>query len=167
MISSLYTAELEDWEMAPDLSLLLSAGGYFKKNLCFVSITNCNCFKVCLEEFQISFSFICTHIEIKYFNEVSLVNLHYLCFLYYLLAKKCLFMENLAKITTLNYCGSFFQCISLSFRRKKKKKEKCNSPAWVCLYWEKLCPQSWVLPLAVLSKTWGTVFPNTDLPPGK
>ena len=26
--------------------------------------------------------------------------------------------------------------------KKKKKKEKCNSPAWVCLYWEKLCPQS-------------------------
>ena len=27
-------------------------------------------------------------------------------------------------------------------KKKKKKKEKCNSPAWVCLYWEKLCPQS-------------------------
>ena len=110
--------------MAPDLSFLLSAGGYFKKNLHFFSITNCNCFKVCLEEFQISFSFICTHIEIKYFNEASLVNLQYFCFLYYPLAKKMLFMENLAKNTTLNYCGSFCQCISLSFRRKKKKKRK-------------------------------------------
>ena len=67
--------------MAPDLSFLLSAGGYFKKNLLFFSITNCDCFKVCLEEFQISFSFICTHIEIKYFNEASLVNLQYHCFL--------------------------------------------------------------------------------------
>ena len=124
MILSLYTAELKDWEMAPDLSFLLSAGGYFKKNLHFFSITNCNCFKVCLEEFQISFSFICTHIEIKYFNEASLVNLQYFCFLYYPLAKKMLFMENLAKNTTLNYCGSFCQCISLSFRRKKKKKRK-------------------------------------------
>ena len=70
----------------------------FQKNLCFVSITNCNCFKVCLEEFQISFSFICTHIEIKYFNEVSLVNLHYLCFLYYLLAKKCCLWRILPKL---------------------------------------------------------------------
>lgn len=90
--------EDNDFKFVYSLSFLLSAGGYFKNNLCFVSITNCNCFKVCLEEFQISFSFICTHIEIKYFNEASLVNLHYLCFLYYLLAKKCCLWRILPKL---------------------------------------------------------------------
>ena len=44
-------------------------------------------------------------------------------------------MENLAKNTTLNYCGSFCQCISLSFRRKKKKKTKnaIHQPGSVCI----------------------------------
>ena len=36
-------------------------------------------------------------------------------------------MENLAKITTLNYCDSFCQCISLSFRERKKKKMQFTS----------------------------------------
>ena len=45
-----------------------------------------------------------------------------------------LFMENLAKNTTLNYCGSFCQCISLSFRRKKKKKKNAiHQPGSVCI----------------------------------
>ena len=117
--------------MAPDLSFLLSTRGYLQKKLHFVSITNCNCFKVCLEEFQISFSFICTHIEIKYFNEASLVNLHYLCFLYYLLAKKIFFIENLAKITTLNYCGSFWMHF-FKFQGKKKR-NAIHQPGSVCI----------------------------------
>ena len=76
-------------------------------------------------------------------------------------------MKNLAVITALYHSVSFRNHL-LGFRKKK-----CYSPAKAGSYWEKLCPLSCVPPEAVgrkprvVSKTAGTVFPNTDLSSGE
>ena len=52
------------------------------------------------------------------------------------------------------HSGQFFLQSFVRF----EKKEKRYSPVKVGRYWEKLCP------LSSVTKTSGTVFPNTDLP---
>ena len=73
-------------------------------------------------------------------------------------------MEDLAAITALNHSGSFRK----NFVKFKKKIEML----FTSLGRENLCPLSRVPPPAyglsrAVLKTWGTVFPNTDLPAGE
>ena len=88
-------------------------------------------------------------------GETSFVNLDYLCFHYYLLARNCSVCRESCHDYSPKMFGSFAR-LSLCCR----KKIVIHQPRSVRIG-KKLCPLSWV------SKTSGTVFPNTDLPVGE